>query len=134
MTTLNNQAKSLSPIIPVADMRRSIAFYTEVLGFEIARQSGDYSILTKDGASLHLTLADDASVLDATRGHISIYLELEAIEPLWTHVSLFRDRYKVRDPFDREYGMREFHIIDPDDCLIFVGEQNHPPRHSTNVA
>ena len=133
MTTPSYKAKTLSPIVPVADMQRSIGFYTEVLGFAVVMQSGDYSILSRGGASLHLTRADDQSVLDATRGHVSLYLEVEAIESLWSHVSRFRDRYKVRDLFDREYGMREFHIIDPDECLIFVGEQIPPPKHSTNV-
>lgn len=127
---LTYKAKTLSPIIPIADMQRSIGFYTEVLGFEIAMQSGDYSILTRGGASLHLTRADDQSVLDATRGHTSIYLEVEAIESLWSHVSQFKGRYKVRELFDREYGMREFHIIAPDDCLIFVGERIHASEHS----
>ena len=125
MTTPSYKAKTLSPIVPVADIQRSIGFYTEVLGFDVVRQSSDYSILTRGGASLHLTRAHDPSVLDATRGHTSIYLEVEGIDLLWPHVSHFRDRYKVRDLFEREYGMREFHIIDPDDCLIFVGEQIH---------
>lgn len=128
------KAKALSPIIPVADMQRSIDFYTEILGFDAAKQSSDYSILIRDGASLHLTRADDPSVLEATRGHVAIYLEVEAIEPLWARVSGFRHRYKARDPFDREYGMREFHVIDPDDCLIFVGQQIHAPEHSKHAA
>jgi catechol 2,3-dioxygenase-like lactoylglutathione lyase family enzyme len=120
------QARTLSPIIPVADMQRSIGFYQEVLAFEVGLHFEEYSILTRGGASLHLTRAADQSVLDATRGHTSIYLEVEAIETLWPHVSQFKDRYKIRDLFDREYGMREFHIIDPDDCLIFVGQQIQP--------
>ena len=127
MTTPNYKPKTLSPIIPVGDMQRGIDFYTEILGFDVARHSDDYSILIKGGASLHLTRAHDQSVLDATRGHTSIYLEVEAIASLWSHVSQFRHRYKIRDLFEREYGMREFHIIDPDDCLIFVGEQLHAP-------
>jgi catechol 2,3-dioxygenase-like lactoylglutathione lyase family enzyme len=131
MTTPSYRAKTLSPIIPVAEMQRSISFYTEVLGFDVVSQSGDYSILTRDDASVHLTRADDPSVLDATRGHTSFYLEVDAIESLWSHVALFRARYKVRDLFDRDYGMREFHIIDPDDCLIFVGEQIRPPNNQT---
>jgi len=116
------KGKTLSPIVPVADMEESIHFYTDVLGFHVALQSDDYAILTRDCASLHLTRAENSSVLDATRGHLSFYLEVEDIESLWSHVSRFRDRYKVRDLFDRDYGMREFHIGDPNDCLIFVGE------------
>ncbi len=122
MTPPAYQAKTLSPILPVADMDRSIRFYAEVLGFDPGMQSAAYSIVTRDGASLHLTLAHDESVLQVTRGHMSVYLEVRAIEPLWSHVSGFKDRYKIRDLFEREYGMREFHIIDPDGCLIFVGQ------------
>ena len=85
-------------------------------------QSDAYVILSRGGASLHLTRAESPSVLDAVRGHGSMYLEIENIEPLWSHVSQFKKRYRIRDLFDREYGMREFHIIDPDGCLIFVGQ------------
>jgi len=123
------KAKILSPIVPVSDMENSIRFYTDVLGFHTALRSDTYSILTKDNASLHLTRAENPSVLDATRGHLSFYLEVGEIESLWSHVSGFRDRYKIRDLFDRDYGMREFHIADPDDCLIFVGEPIHVREH-----
>lgn len=116
------KAKVLSPIVPVLDMEDSIRFYTEVLGFHTSLRSDDYSILTKDHASLHLARAESPSVLDKTRGQLSIYLEVENVESLWSHVSCFRNRHQVRDLFDRDYGMREFHIIDPNGCLIFVGE------------
>ena len=122
MTTPAYQAKTLSPIVPIADMDRSIRFYNEVLGFQTAMQSAEYSILTREGASLHLTMAADESVLEVTRGHMSFYLEIRGIETLWEHVFAFKERYKIRDLSDREYGMREFHILDPDGCLIFVGE------------
>jgi catechol 2,3-dioxygenase-like lactoylglutathione lyase family enzyme len=128
--TSNCRAEALSPIIPVADMLRSIRFYEEVLGFHAVMKSDSYSIVSKDGASLHLTLAENQSVLDATRGHLSVYLEVQDIESLWSHVFGFKSRYKIRDLFDREYGMREFHIIDPDDCLIFVGQQIQKPEPS----
>ena len=29
---------------------------------------------------------------------------------------------RVRPPFDRAYGMREFHVKDPDGCLLLFGE------------
>jgi hypothetical protein len=103
MTTLRYQAKTLSPL-----------------------RSDDYSIVIRNGVSLHLTRAHDQSVLDRSRGHISIYLEVENIESLWAHVSQFKNRYKIRDLFDRDYGMREFHIVDSDDCLIFVGQKIEP--------
>jgi catechol 2,3-dioxygenase-like lactoylglutathione lyase family enzyme len=119
--------RSLSPILPVADIDRSVAFYTEVLRFDVKFHFPNYAILTTGSGSIILTRAESQSVMDDVMGHMSFYLELDAIEPLWAHVSQFKERYKTRDPFDREYGMREFHIIDPDGCLIFVGQQIPAP-------
>jgi catechol 2,3-dioxygenase-like lactoylglutathione lyase family enzyme len=115
--------RALSPILPVADIDRSVAFYTEVLRFDVKSRFPNYAILTKGNGSIILTHAESQSVMDDVMGHMSFYLEVDAIEPLWTHVSQFKERYKTREPFDRDYGMREFHIIDPDGCLIFVGQQ-----------
>ena len=114
-------ANYLSPILPAADVNATGAFYREVLGFEPVVQSAEYAVLRRGRATLILTKADPG-VLEVSRGHFSIYLEVETIEPLWPHVAQFKDRYKIRDPFDRDYGMREFHIIDPDGCLVFVGQ------------
>jgi len=44
-------------------------------------------------------------------------------QQLWQHVQSFKDRYRLRELFDRDYGMTEFHIIDPNSCLVFVGER-----------
>jgi len=38
-------------------------------------------------------------------------------------VKSFKNRYRIKDLFDRDYGMTEFHISDPNECLVFVGEQ-----------
>lgn len=123
MSSLSYSARSLSPILPVDDVSRAVGFYTDVLGFTVNVNSPDYAVLQRDTASLHLTKVSNEGVLQAIRGHMSIYLDVQNIESLWTHVSQFKDRYKIRDLFDREYGMREFHIIDPDGCLVFVGQE-----------
>ena len=112
----------ISPMLAVADMTETILFYSDVLGFTVSMQSNDYSIIEKNDFSIHLIKATDSSVLDAVRGHTEIYIQVTDISLLWEHVSTFRDQYKIKDIFDREYGMTEFHIGDPNDCLVFVGE------------
>jgi len=121
MSVPDSSAKCLSPILPVAEMAVTAAFYIDVLGFEAVRETEHYTILRRGGASLHLTQAAPG-VLEKVRGQMSIYLQVEQIESLWAHVSSFKGRYQIRDLFDRDYGMREFHIIDPDGCLVFVGQ------------
>jgi len=65
--------------------------------------------------------ANDA-VMKAIRGHADIYIEISDIHSLWEHVKTFKNRFRIRDLFDQDYGMTEFHISDPNDCLVFVGQ------------
>jgi len=103
-------------------MDETLAFYQEVLGFTPVRQSPDYSIVQRDGLTIHLQRAADATVLRSMREHTEIYIEVRGIRAIWEHVRAFKGRYKIRDLFDREYGMTEFHIIDPSGVLVFVAE------------
>jgi catechol 2,3-dioxygenase-like lactoylglutathione lyase family enzyme len=110
-------------MLAVADMDVTVEFYSKVLGFEIAMKSPDYSILARDDATIHLMKAADETVMKAVRGHTEIYIEVSDIAPLWEHVRRFKNDYRIRDLFDRDYGMREFHIGDPNGCLVFVGQK-----------
>jgi catechol 2,3-dioxygenase-like lactoylglutathione lyase family enzyme len=120
------KAKRISPMLAVADMEATLAFYTDVLGFTAMMKSPGYSILERDGQTIHFQKAESEEVMNCVRGHAEIYIEVSGIESLWEHVKSFKDRYRVRDLFDREYGMTEFHISDPNECLVFVGQRTSP--------
>jgi catechol 2,3-dioxygenase-like lactoylglutathione lyase family enzyme len=115
-------AKKISPMLAVADMDVTLAFYQEVLGFNPMMKSAEYSIVERDGQTIHFMKAASEHVMDCVRGHTEIYIEVSGIRPLWEHVKTFKNRYRIRDLFDRDYGMTEFHIEDPNGCLVFVGE------------
>jgi catechol 2,3-dioxygenase-like lactoylglutathione lyase family enzyme len=115
-------ARRISPMLVVADMEETVAFYQEVLGFTPIMKSPAYSIIERDGQTIHFQKAASEGAMNCVRGHTEIYIEVSGIHPLWDHVKSFKNRYKIRDLFDRDYGMIEFHISDPNDCLIFVGE------------
>ena len=116
--------KRISPMLAVANMSETLAFYREVLGFVTIIESPEYSIVQRDGQTVHFMRAASQEVMQCVRGHAEIYIEVDGILPLWEHVKTFKNRYKVRDLFAREYGMTEFHIADPNDCLVFVGEKS----------
>ncbi|MGF7181129.1 VOC family protein [Tunturiibacter psychrotolerans] len=115
-------AKRISPMLTVANMEETIAFYQDVLGFTSIMKSPEYSIVERDGQTIHFQKAASDEVMQCVRGHTEIYIEVSNIHPLWKHVKTLKDRYRIRDLFDRDYGMTEFHISDPNDCLVFVGE------------
>ncbi|HME13749.1 MAG TPA: VOC family protein [Candidatus Acidoferrum sp.] len=118
----NTIVRRISPMLAVADMDESMAFYHNVLGFTATLKSPAYSIIERDGQTIHLQLAANDEVMKCVRDHTEIYIEVAGIAALWEHVKTFKDRYRIRDLFARDYGMTEFHISDPNSCLVFVGE------------
>jgi catechol 2,3-dioxygenase-like lactoylglutathione lyase family enzyme len=115
-------AKRISPMLAAADMEETLDFYKEVLGFTTIMKSPEYAIVERDGQTIHFQKAASEEVMKCVRGHTEIYIEVSDVHPLWDHVKAFKDRYRIRDLFNRDYGMTEFHISDPNDCLVFVGE------------
>ena len=115
-------AKRISPMLATDNMEATISFYERVLGFTPTMKSPEYSIVERDGQTIHLQKAASEEVMKCMREHTEIYIEVSGIHALWEHVKTFRNQYRIRDLFDREYGMTEFHIGDPNGCLVFVGE------------
>ena len=114
--------KRISPMLAVSDMEETPSFYQVVLGFTPTRKSPQYSVVARDGQTIHFQKADSDEVMQCVRGHTEIYVEVTGIDALWGHVKSFKDRYRIRDLFDQPYGMTEFHVEDPNGCLVLVGE------------
>ena len=112
----------ISPKLVTDNMPATIAFYRDVLGFTPIMNSPEYTILERDGQTLHFGNAASADIMSRLRNHTEIYIEVSGIHALWQHVATFRDRHHTRDLFDQPYGMTEFHISDPNGCLVFVGQ------------
>jgi predicted enzyme related to lactoylglutathione lyase len=115
-------AKKISPMLAAADMEQTLGFYHDVLGFQDLMKSPEYAIVERNGQTIHFMKAASEEVMRCVRGHTEIYIEVSNIASLWAQVKTYKARYKVRDLFEREYGMTEFHIEDPNGCLVFVGE------------
>jgi catechol 2,3-dioxygenase-like lactoylglutathione lyase family enzyme len=120
-------AKRISPMLAVSDIDETLAFYRDVLGFSQTIKSDGYLVMERDGQTVHFQKAASEEVMKCVRGHAEIYIEVSNIEPLWQHVKTYKDRYRIRDLFDRPYGMTEFHIEDPNACLVFVGTPKATP-------
>ena len=117
------KVERISPMLAVADMEATLDFYKDVLGFSGTMTSPGYAIVVRDGQTIHFQKADSDEVMSHVRGHTEIYIEVSNIRSLWEHVKGFKDRHRIRDLFDRPYGMTEFHIEDPNGCLVFVGQR-----------
>jgi catechol 2,3-dioxygenase-like lactoylglutathione lyase family enzyme len=128
ITAVSYTARKISPMLAVANMEETLAFYRDILGFKAMLQSPEYSIVERNGQTIHFMKAASQEVMDCVRGHTEIYIEVDGIRAFWEHVQSFKSRYKIRDLFERDYGMTEFHIEDPNGCLVFVGEPTSRAR------
>jgi hypothetical protein len=76
-------------------------------------KSAECAIVERDGQTIHFMKAVSEEVMSCVRGHTEVYIEVSNIASLWERVKTFKDRYRIRDLFDRNYGVTEFHIDDP---------------------
>ncbi len=120
-----SRVTSISPILAVADVRISVAFYVKHLAFERVFVMDDFSygVVELDGHTIHFTKGQDAAALKATRARVAIYIAVRDIEPLWHRVYRSSPPTKIRSLETKPWGMREFHVMDPDGCLIRFGEE-----------
>ena len=112
---------TITPIVPVTNMGRAIAFYHGVLGFEVGVQEESYAYLVRDDIALRLVGTDG----DDAPPQQSCYICVDGLEALYEDLKPALDRLpegRVRPPFVQDYGQREFHVIDEDSLLLFFGE------------
>ena len=110
------KALHLSPMIPSFNISETALFFQNLFGFDIVRGEKNYVILHKDNLTIHILNAG----FDI--GEMEFYLEVDNIDELWGIIKNKLERIKAKEPFDREYRMREFHVIVPHTkTLLFVG-------------
>ena len=112
------KALYLSPMIPSFNMNETVHFFKDLLGFSSRMHTESYAVYQKDNLTVHILQAG------ADIGQMEFYLEVDNIDELWLSI---RDKIKglhVKEPFNREYGMREIHIEIPQTkTLLFIGQQ-----------
>jgi len=108
----------LSPMIPSFNIRETAYFFKEILGFSSIMDTENYGILQKDNLTIHILPAGKDI------GQMEFYLEVDDIEELWSLIINKVKGLSIREPFNREYGMREMHIEVPQTkTLLFIGQQ-----------
>jgi len=126
---MNPRFTGVIPRLPVADLRRTVEFYTSFLSFRISVLWPDdhptFVILDRDAVSLGF-FTPDAHRGEVTIGTADLYIATEDVPGL--HATL-----KVILPIEWGpevyfYGRREFAVRDPDGyLLIFTEPTDDPP-------
>ncbi|HMW02717.1 MAG TPA: VOC family protein [Acidobacteriota bacterium] len=118
----------VTPRVPVTDLRRTIDFYTQTLGFTEdvvwPEDQPTFCILTRDTVSLGFFVPDGCRS-DTKPGTCDLYIEVDGAQEL--HAEL-KDKLTIEwGPEVYAYGRREFAFRDPDGYLIIVTEETDDP-------
>jgi predicted enzyme related to lactoylglutathione lyase len=98
----------IAPEIPVTDLKRSLEYYQQKLGFQIAMQmpAGNYAIVERDGIALHL-FQDDSS----SHSPVGVHIFTPDLEDLYAEIQQRGARISqgiLRKP----WGNRDFRVND----------------------
>ena len=115
------------PLLAVRDLRKSLAFYQEVLGLEIVSDFGAHVVLS-GGLALQ-TLNSWAGFLDRSPSEVrfggccgEIYLETEDFDVFLTALGKHPEAEYVHPVQEHRWGQRVVRLYDPDRHIVEVGE------------
>jgi uncharacterized glyoxalase superfamily protein PhnB len=122
--------EDVTPNLVVPDMDRSLAFYRDVLGFQVVTTVPEqapfvFALMQRDSVSVFLN-SEASAEMKTSAGTNMLFITIKAadvpsgIDALFADV---KDRAPVIMPLtDQFYGMREFTIKDPDGYVVIFAQ------------
>lgn len=116
------------PVLQVADVNRSVAFYTDKLGFFSHGTWGkgpDFCIVQRGHVTLALDRTREPGAVVPLNQYWAAYVYVEDADTL--HAEFTAKGVDIaRALCDAEYGLRDFDVRDPDGHLIAFGHLLSP--------
>ena len=118
-----SELTKLRSVLAVKDLRTSVAFYCENLGFTINFEFEGWCFLSRDGIQLMLGHCPDEIPATQINDHSYFaYIEVQGIDELHDEF-LARGLTSLPVPESKPWGMREFMVTTPDGHRIMFGQE-----------
>jgi catechol 2,3-dioxygenase-like lactoylglutathione lyase family enzyme len=116
----------ITPFIHVPDVEEAIAFFTDVLGFEVHVRMSGYAYLHRETVGLRLFQNQGEDGAPPGNRRFAYYIDVRDVDALYAELKPKLDRLPRRDvhgPADKPYGQRELAVVAPDGNLIVFGQE-----------
>lgn len=108
--------EGVTPILSVASITASLAYYADALGFGLQWRDGDFACVRRGEAALMLCQGD--------QGHAGTWVYLGASDADALHDELRARGALIRHPpTNYPWGSRELHVTDPDGHVLRFGAE-----------
>ena len=104
------------PILPSMNYDETIAFYGR-LGFATRARYETYLVMERDGIELHFWACTDRKIAENS-GCVIRTGDVDAL-----YAEFVAHGVKAKSPEDRDWGRREFYVIDPSGNLLRIGQR-----------
>jgi catechol 2,3-dioxygenase-like lactoylglutathione lyase family enzyme len=112
--------RGMAPLLQVFDLPTSLAFYREILGFEVVQSTSDWAWLKRDDVELMLNTAYESDQRPpapdprriAAHDDTALYFGCPDVDAAFAYL---RSRGVVtQEPRIAPYGMKQLYLSDPD--------------------
>jgi len=111
---------SLTPMFWTTEIKATVAFYTEVLGFECGALEDGWAVLLRDEIEVMLAYPNEHVPFDGPMFTGSFYINTNNVDELWDAV---QGKCNICYPIENfDYGMREFAIYDNNNYILQFGQ------------
>lgn len=116
------QIKYLTPMLATHNLKETIEFYENNLGFECRgfypeKENACWASLWNGNVEIAFSVPENDREISMSG---SIYLHVEKVDELW---EVLKDKVEIAYPPNNfDYGMREFGIKDCNGYLLHIGE------------
>ena len=115
--------ESVTPRLPVSDVEATLDFYLHGLGFQLGWKWGSpttHAHVYRDAVGLDLMVSPPERA-----GTARAYVQLQGIDPYFAELK--SRQVRVGELANRDYGMRDFEVIDPCGNRLAFGEPLSTP-------
>jgi uncharacterized glyoxalase superfamily protein PhnB len=113
------QLKHLRPMIWSRELKGTIDFYTQTLGFTC--DEWGWTALHRDGVEIMVAHPNEHTPFEQPLFTSSFYINTDSVDELWLEL---KDKTSVCYPIeDFYYGIREFAIYDNNGYLLQFGQE-----------
>jgi catechol 2,3-dioxygenase-like lactoylglutathione lyase family enzyme len=114
-------------LVPVGDLATSAAFYRDMLGFRelIRAEAHGYVMMRREGMMVGLQGNATPETVAITSQHLAVQVWVDDLDALWAELGPGLETLpegRLRRPFRQPYGVREFHVKDPDGFLMLFSD------------
>jgi len=115
----------VTPFMHVENLDKAVAFFTDILGFELGFRAGNYAYLRREAVAFRLLESCGSEGAPPGNRRYAYYIDVRDVDALHAELKPKLDTLPAGDvagPLDQPYEQRELTVLAPDGNLIAFGQ------------